>query len=220
MLSQTPETDPRVIWHGRPDVGLRGPDLYAALSAFLITFVALGAGLAVQNGWAWEAAARLGATYGAIVGGVTAIGRLAGAGLRLTLGTAFFAVVTAASFTTTQQGAALLCPLSCLCITGTLLGMSFRRRFVTRYQLTADQATAGERDRFVITFPVKAPPVVKSDLFGRSLGEVLFEEVESEITTRSGKVFRLPPKLQTFRRVRYPDRLLEAFQQAQAAQEP
>jgi hypothetical protein len=204
-----------VIWHGRPDVGLRGPDVSAAVLACLVTFVALGTGLAAQNGWAWEAAARFAATYAVIVGVLTVIGRLAGAGLRLTLGTAFFAVVTAASFTTTQEGAALLCPLSCLCVTGTLVGMSFRRRVVTRYQLTRDKASVGETGRFLITFPVKGLPVVKDDLFGRSLGEVLFDEVESEITTRSGKVFRLPAKLQTFRRVRNPDRLLKALEQAQ-----
>jgi hypothetical protein len=211
-LSPNPDDDTNILWHGRPDVGLRMPDVNAAGLAFLATLVVLAPGLAAQNDWSWAWAARLGATYAALVGVLTAFGRVAGAGLRLTLGTAFFAVVTAASFSTTQQGLALLCPLSCLCVTGTLLGMSYRRRRATRYQLTREKALVGESDRYVIAFPVDDLPAVKSDLFGGSLAAVEFGEVDATLTTRNGKVFRVSSQVQTFRRILNPERLLEAIE--------
>lgn len=199
-----------VIWDGRPDVGIRVPDLCAAACAFATTFAVLSAGLAYQNDWAWGLPLKLGAAYGAIVAVITALGRAAGGGLVITVTAAFWATIAAAALYTTQDGMALLCPVTLTAVVGTVLVMRYRQRRATRYQLTNSTVILGEKERYVIKFPLVGTPTVRRDIFGRSLGDVVFEEVDATLTTQDGKVIRVPSQKRRFHRVRYPERLLEA----------
>jgi hypothetical protein len=210
-LSPTPEFDPQIIWHGQPETRVRGPDVGAAIVAVVATFAVLTSGLAAQNEWAWPWAARLAAGYAALVGLIVAFARAAGAGMWLMLGSAFCAVVAAGAINTNLAGLAGLCPLMALGAAAALVALRFRQRRNTRYQVTGEQVLLGERGGYTIAFPLQALPDVHLDPFGASLGTVEFGPVDATLTTRDGKVFRLTAKLQVFRRVLHPERLLEAL---------
>jgi len=204
-----------VLWDGRPELGPRLPDLVAALVTFAVTFVVLGVGLANTRDWAWSWALPLAAVYAAVIGVAFLFGRSAGAGLVLTSSTAFWAAVATGAVITEQAGSTLLCPFVGAGAFLGALGLRFRQRRATRYQVRqGGRVLMGERGRYVIAFTFEALPTIFPDRYGQSLGLVDFGRVPGTLTTREGKVFKVPAQRRRFYRVSQPQELLEALQKA------
>lgn len=205
-----------VLWSGRPEVRPRWPDLVAAGAAGLTTGGVLTVGLGARLDWNLEATAPLGSVYGAIAGLIVLIARIAGASRRATLVCAFWAVVAAASAYTQQRGLTLACPMTLVGALSAYLAARFRQSSGLRYRITATRAQLSEEGRYTLSFPIEAPPRLRTDLFGSALGSVDFGEHEGTLTTRDGRVFKVPPHKRCFRRLLHPQRLMDAWRTAQA----
>jgi hypothetical protein len=210
-LSQDPERDAAVIWHGRPAVGLRGPDLVAGLCVGALVLVVLWPGLAAQKGWDWGWAGRLAGLYAGVIGATVAAGRATSVGWVVSVCTSFFAAVSVGAVLTAQQGLAQLCPLSGFGGLAWMHYLRYRQRAATRYEVTRDRVRVGEAGRYVIAFPLPEEPRVRHDVFGNSLGEVDFGRLPADLTTRDGRVFKVPAQRRLLRRIAHPERLLEAL---------
>lgn len=199
------------LWSGRPTARPVREDALAGLVAFAVTGVVLGGGLALADGIAPAQAARLGLGYAALVAVTTTLGRVAGAGMSVTLLAAFFAPVALAAAVTGRHGLAFLCPASCAGALFVLLALRLRQRRATRYWVAADHAGLGEAGRYVITFRLAGPPAVRPDRFGAGLGDIDFGPVQARLTTSRGKSFVLPSRACRFQRVQAPEQVLAAL---------
>lgn len=213
-----------VLWRGRPEVGLRGPDLKAALAAFGLTFAVVLGGFGLRT-LEWEWAAGLAAGYGAVAGVVTAGCRAIGTGMTLTLLAVFWAILGVAAIYTGQTGWALICPFFPLGLILGVLSLQYRQRRATRFEVRAAptrgrRGVMGELGRYSIAFPIDEAPVLRADWFGSSLGTVDFGQVDATLTTHEGKVFKVGTQPRGFRRIRDPQRLLALFAPDRRQDEP
>lgn len=213
MSAATDPTAPPegALWTGAPSARPGREDLTAGLVAFAATIAVLGGGLSLGYGVAPDRAWSLAAGYAALVGGTAVLGRVAGAGMLVSVLAAFFLPVAAAAAATGREGLELVCPAVTAGGLGLLLVLRLRQRRATRYWVAAGQAGVGEVGRYLITFPVAGLPVVRPDRFGAGLGDVDFGRQDARLVTRDGATFVLSRRPCRFQRVAAPERVVEAL---------
>lgn len=209
-LDPTAPSEP-VVWGGGPVPYPRREDLLAGLAVFAVTALVLCSGLALVHGAPPARALQLGLGYSALVAAITGLARVAGAGALTTLLAAFFLPISVAALTTGQSGLSLACPLASATSFLGLFALRWRQRRATRYWITASGACMGEVGRYLISFPILAPPVVRPDRFGAGLGDIDFGRVQARLVTRDGRTFQLPPRRCRFRRVVAPEQVVAAI---------
>jgi hypothetical protein len=209
-LDPTAPTDP-IVWAGGPALRPRREDLLAATAAFAATALVLCGGLVFVHGAPPARALQLGLGYSAIVAAITGLARVAGAGTLTMLLAAFFLPISVAALTTGQAGLSLVCPLASATSFLGLFLLRWRQRRATRYWITASGACMGEVGRYLISFPILAPPLVRPDRFGAGLGDIDFGRVQARLVTRDGRTFQLPPRRCRFRRVVAPEQVVAAI---------
>ncbi len=206
-----------ILWAGRPEVGPRLPDLVAGLAAGLAVAGVLLAKLLLFDVLArppretLTGALTQAAGYGAVWGLATTLARASTAGWVLRHSASFVAAVAVGAIATGQEGLALGVALAGAAVTTLLLLARAGQRRNLRYQVTARAALLGEDGRYVIAFPIEAPPTVQPDRFG-DLAQVEFEPTAATLTTRGGRVFQVPPRRRQFLRVRDAAGLLAALE--------
>ena len=200
-----------VVWSGAPALYPGREDLFAGLAAFAATALVLCGGLVFLHGAPLEKALQLGLGYSAIVALITSLARVAGAGTLTMLLAAFFLPISVAAVATGQDGLSLVCPLASATSFLGLFLLRWKQRRATRYWITASGACMGEVGRYLISFPIAAPPVVRPDRFGAGLGDIDFGRVEARLVTRDGRTFTLPPRRCRFRRVAAPEQVTTAI---------
>jgi hypothetical protein len=190
----------QLLWQGRPLSRPGRADLLAGVATLLVTAAALSGGLVVGHGAPLARAAGLGLGYAAVVSLTLTAARVAGVNALVALLAAFFVPVTLAA-AIGERGLVTLCPgLLAAALVGIVIAR-LRQRLATRFWLTTTGATTGEAGKYLITWPVKAPPSIVRDRFGGDVVDVDFGPVEARLATRDGKTFVLPARPRRFERV-------------------
>jgi hypothetical protein len=211
------EAPGEVLWSGRPEVRPQFGDLVAGGATWLAAAALLTLALGAPRGWNLAFAAPLGMAYGLVAAVAVFAARTVGAGRRLTSVCAFWGVVAAASAYTAQHGLALACPMTMVGALAAYLGARYRQNRGISYRITAEVAQLSEDGRYTLSFPIIAPPHLRPDLFGSSMGTVDFKPSEATLTTRDGKVFKVSAQPRRFRRLRQPELLVKAWTAARGA---
>jgi hypothetical protein len=213
--------DEEIIWSGRPRARLAAGDGEAGFVAALVAFLALWAACAlhlVEEVGVPPLSFPLMGLASCVLGLVVVIGRVAAAGVSLTVALAGLAPLfaVAAAVGGMRQASSLVCPACSLSFLLMWTALRWVEHRSTRYHFSRDRGFIEEPGRYVISFELLAAPVARPSLMAQGrLGTIQLVAARGKILLKTGVHMPVPGQLRRLVRVPFPEEVVRAWEKQQ-----